>query len=307
MVNVTTTSGATGICLQASNASKIEWYGGVSTNVTKLTGDTFENGGGQIFAYGVDLSSCTSIINTLGSTTDDLVSVKLYECELNASVAYPVLGTTLQRVGHRVETYNSDDATANKYHELYITDGSGIAKTVDTVYVTATDSWYEGSNKSSIEVQTGTRCGRVQPFVFELPAQYIDLGNTSTDVITVEFVYDANDITLDKESIAAFMSYPDDGASFFPVNWVTSGTTVGTGNYGIDPLASGTALDAANIATGSWTGLGSMTTATAAGLKLDTSTVAGEATAVSVRIEIYEPSIASGDLYIHPILTVSAT
>ncbi len=48
-----------------------------------------------------------------------------------------------------------------------------------------------------------------------------------------------------------------------------------------------------------------MTTATVGAMQLDTSGDAGAATVCSVRIEVYKASIASGDLFIHPLITTS--
>ena len=89
-------------------------------------------------------------------------------------------------------------------------------------------------------------------------------------------------------------------------NWLTSGKTVGTGNLGIDPLAAGTTLtNTGGLSDSSWTKVLSDANATQYRLELDTSSNVGEATAVGIRIEVYVPSIAAGELFIHPLLTLS--
>lgn len=303
LVNVDFISGhEDGKCIATGGDALLEWYGGSVTCSPDMT-NIISIGSSGLTAkiVGVDLTQTNGLV--LLNDTDYVVTIDVQNCKLGTSW---LLGTPAHR-GQRISMFNCDDASGGDYHRFLVKEYTGTVANNDSTYVTATEAWsYDGTTKSSIEVTTTANCSHTMPFVFELPAQYIDLSSTSTDVLTIELVYDANDITLDRESIAAFLVYPDGTTPVTP-RWVTSGVTVGTGNYGIDPLSSGTSLHTSGLTTGSWTGLGSMTTATVGALKLDTSGTAGDPTVCSVRIEIYEPSIASGNLYIHPIMTVSGT
>jgi len=276
----------------------LEWQGGSISTITDLFFEFGASGGATAIITGVDLSSITTLIPSYASSRDETL-LRLNHCKINGSVTLP---SGYLKYGQRFEMYNCDNGTDDKLYRFYIADYSGTAFNNDSTYVTTTESWYDGSDKSSIEVTTTANCTKAFPLVFELPAQYVDLATNST--ITIELVYDATEITLDRESIAAFLCYPD-GTTAVQANWITSGSTVGTGNYGIDPLGSGTALHTSSLTTGSWTGLSGMTTATVGALELNTSGDAGQATIASVRIEVYEPNIESGELFIHTLMGVS--
>ena len=125
------------------------------------------------------------------------------------------------------------------------------------------------------------------PFVFNLPIEYVDLTNTTTDLIRVALT---TSLTLTDTEIAAYLVYPD-GTTSVQANWVTSGKTVGAGNYGIDPLDAGTTLPTSSTA---WTGA----LANKYQLDCDTSGDPGAVAPVSVRIEIYRASITNTQLFI---------
>lgn len=286
------------------------WQGGALTGTAPTNLCLATNfgiwGGATCIFDGVDLSLCAgTIMPNCVVGAQDKVFFKLSNCKLNASVT---LHGTLQAQYHRFEMYNCDDS-AGVYHRFYVADGSGSAANNDATYVTATESWYEGSDKSSIAVITTALCSHITPFVFELPAQYVDLGDTAKDTLTIDLV---SIPALTDTDIAAFLCYPDGTTAVIP-RWVTSGKTVDTPsspivvNYGIDPLAAGTALSASSLGAGDWTGESASPIPNFYKMVLDTSGVAGEATAVSIRIEVYTPSILAGELFIHPLITVSAT
>jgi len=293
--NVTVAAGdsnATGLAI--ASCANVVWYGGAITTATKAV--DIQNVGGRLHVIGVDLSPCTTLISGLVAG-DDKLFVLLDHCKLNASAAIP----TMQNPNQRFEMYNCDDVTGNAFHRFLIKDYVGQASNNDSTYVTATQSWYDGTDKSSIEVSTTAGCSHAAPFIFNLPAQIVDLSDAGSDLITIDLV---SEDQLTDTDIAAFLVYPD-GVTKVQANWVTSGKTVGTGNYGIDPLAAGTNLPTSALGASDWTGETGITTPVFSKLELDTSGDAGSLLAAEIRIEIYKPSIASGDLFIHPVLSVS--
>ena len=298
LVNVDIDCINTGVCFQVLKGGRVNWNGGALLTASPdfITSSAFgSQGGASLFFTGVDMSILTGTIMP-ATSGGNIILVRLNECRLNSSVT---LHGTLERQHHRFEMFNCDDSTGNDFHRFYIADGAGAVQNNDATYVTATETWYEGSDKSSMEVTTTASCSHVWPFVFELPAQYVDLSQAASDVVTLELT---TDLTLTDTDIAAFLCYPD-GTTSVQANWVTSGKTVGTGNYGIDPLAAGTTLTTGSLGAGDWTG--EPTSPNFYKMVLDTSGDAGQATAVSIRIEVYKASIAAGKLFIHPLLTLS--
>lgn len=284
--------------LKSTLGGIIRWNGGSTIlNATNMINNTGSNGGYTILINGVDLTSITGIILASASTNTSTTLLRLTNCRLNSAVT---LHGTLFHAYNRFEMFNCDDSTGGDFHRFYIADGVGSVRNNDSVYITADEAWYEGSIISSMEVRTEADCNHTTPFIFELPAQYVDLSSTSTDKVTIELVT-ASGTTLTNTDIAVFLVYPDGTTSVQP-NWITSGKTVGAGNLGTDPLATGTALTTSGLGIGDWTG----EPATPNLYKIDLDTVgdAGQATAVSIRIEIYKPSIAASSLYISPQLTI---
>ena len=301
LLNVDLVFGATVNEIPVGNAGRLTMIGGsIGGSAAGQVFSTRYNGGANIELVGTDLSSQSGTIMVLTTATDsDIVNVTLRNCKLHASVT---LHDTLLHKGTRFELYNTDDATSDEYHRFYVADGVGSVRNNDSTYVTATEAWYGGSVKSSMEVTTTAICSKVQPFIFEIPAQYVDLSQAASNVLTLELTTDTA-LTLTDTDIAAFLVYPDGTTSVQP-NWVTSGKTVGAGNYGIDPLAAGTTLTTGSLGAGDWTGEDAISP-NFYKMVLDTSGDAGQATAVSIRIEVYKASIAAGTLFIHPLLTLS--
>ena len=281
-----------------ANGGILEMIGGSIQTHTSLFLVFGTQGGASAKFVGVDLSSCTTLIPSVVSSRDNIV-LTLQNCTLNSGVTLP---TGFGKDGQRFEMYNCDD-TAGTYHRFYISDYAGIAKNNDATYVTATESWYEGSAKSSIEVITTANCSHATPFIFELPAQYINLANISSDVITVDLIttHATTAITLTDTDIAAFLVYPDGTTAVTPL-WVTSGLTA-TGYLGIDPLAAGTELTASGLGAGDWTG--ELSSTNFYQMSLDTTGAAGQAGTFKIRIEVYKASITAGQLFIDSEVTVS--
>ena len=285
-----------------SNGSMFTMIGGSigGSAAVNVFGDMASNGGCTVKLKGTDLSTQSGTLVLLGTATaTDACNFLFDSCKLHASVT---MNNTLTHSGELVESFNSDDSTSDDYWRFYVATGCGSVQNNDAAYVTATETWYEGSVKSSMEVTTTAICSKASPFAFELPAQYVDLSQEASDVLTLELT---TDLTLTDTDIAAFLVYPD-GTTAVQPNWVTSGKTVGTGNYGIDPLAAGTTLTTGALGAGDWTG--EPTSPNFYKMVLDTSGDAGQATAVSIRIEVYKGGaspITAGKLFIHPLLTLS--
>lgn len=303
LINVDIVTGASNNnVLLVGNNSVLNWYGGTLSGVV-TTGDFFNSIiVGDVDIVGVDLSNHSGTLMKSTTNTSDRSYLRLYNCKLNSAVT---LHGTLYSLVHRFEMYNCDDDTGDAYHRFYIADGAGSVSNNDVTYVTATESWYEGTDKSSLEVKTNASCSHIYPFIFEVPAQYVDLSQTSSDKLSLDILVDNTAVTLTDTDIAFFLIYPDDTTSV-DAHWLTTGKTVGTGNYGTDPLAAGTTLtNTGGLTDASWTKSISDVNATQYRIDLDTSTNAGKATALSIRIEVYKPDIAAGELFIHPLLTLS--
>jgi len=285
---------STAECFILREGAKVVWRGGSVSNVATLFKTNLSGHGAEI--TGVDLSSITTWVDSFVESNDEL-NYLTKNCTLNASLS---LGQPTIR-SQRLEFYNCDDTSGGSFHRFIVRDYAGEAANNDSTYVTTTESWYEGSDKSSIEVTTTANCSHATPFVFELPAQYVNLADTASDLITIDLVTDST-VTLTDTDIAAFLVYPD-GTTAVQANWVTSGKTVGTGNYGIDPLAAGTTLSTSSLGAGDWTG--EPASSNFYKMELDTSGDAGQACGVVIRIEVYKPSITSGKLFIHPLIGVS--
>jgi len=299
--NVEVQLGGTSAFVVGGNDSSIfEWFGGkTSGSAGKLFSNLGGNGGFKAHLTGVDLSTVSQIFDNVASTSHNVFQ-RLDHCKLPTSATMPSHTDFSTTPNSRFEMYNCDDGTGDKLHRFLIVDRAGVARNSDSCYVTETTAWYGETDKSSIEVITSANCSHRAPFIFQLPAQIIDLADSTSDLITIDLVTDA--ITLTDTDIAAFLVYPD-GTTQVQANFVTSGKTVGAGNYGIDPLASGTTLPTSSLGASDWTG--EPASPNFYKLELDTSNDAGSLLAAEIRIEIYKPSIAAGDLFIHPLLVVS--
>lgn len=284
--------------INIGNGSKMTWYGGSVAGST-LTGlfDLTGNGGSFIKLFGVDLSGVSGLVVT-PTSSDDNFDIMLQNCTTRAALSMPVPTDD----GQIFSMFNCDDTTDDDYHRFYYATGNGSAENNDAVYVTNTETWYEGTDKSSIKVITKSTTSAIKPFIFELPAQYVDLGDVSTDTLTLDMV--AN-VTLTDADIAAYLVYPD-GTTMVTPRIEVSGSPV-TGSNAIDPYSAGSTLATSALGAGDWTG--EPASPNFYELVLDTSGTAGEATVVSVRIEVTKASIdgTTNVLYIHPLLTVSAT
>jgi hypothetical protein len=292
-------SGTVNQCISIANGNQIDWIGGATTasggnDIVNLI--NFGNYGGIVNITGVDLfgvetSLCTS---TAGTTAN--FNLNLQNCKLDAALT-SVTGTMGDAM-HRIEMHNCDQSSTDNLHRFYIETGSGKAVNNNSVYVTANPAFFEGTDKSSIQVTTTSSCSIARPFTFEMPTRYIDFGDTSSDKVSINIV---TDFTLNEEDIAFYLMYPD-GTTQVQANFIGGESTSST-SFIHDPLASGTALNTTGALTAAdWTGEPASPNFYL--IELDTVGDAGEAFAPRVWCEVYKASITTGLLYIDPVLAV---
>ena len=245
------------------------------------------SGGASLLMNGVDMSLLNKALHpNLVAGAADRTSMKFTNCKLHADIILPVAGTNLTQPMQRFEMYNCDDSTGLALHRFYIADGCGSARNNDSVYNSNNLAWYEGSAKSSVEVRTTAICSKQSPFIFILPVEYVDLGDTASDKITINLV---TNIVLTDVDIAAFLVYPD-GTQIVQPNWVStpSYTNKGTG-LAINPIETGNTLGTSALDAADW--VGEPTSPNFYKLELDTVGDAGEAFIPEIRIEVYKTSI----------------
>ena len=284
-----------GDLVRLQNGSVLKMFGGKLTHGTGIAEvvSLLCPSGSRYELTGVDM---TNVKNPFDPSVDNTVYV-LQGCTLNPNLTV----NAPQNRQNRYELYECDDTTGNAQHRFLIQDGAGKAVNNDSTYVTNTDAFYDGSSKSSIEVTTTALCDSAQPFVFELPAQIVDLSQAASDTVSIELVTD--NITLTDADICASLMYPD-GTNKTVQNFASSLSSVPTGSTGVNnPYTVGTTLTTGSLGASDWTG--EPATPNFYKLSMDTSGDTGSLAAVAVRIEVNKPSLASGDLFIHPLITVS--
>lgn len=306
LINVDVDSPAIGsYVFRLYNGAKLEWLGGTFSGVAPTTRGLVSHaaGSGSLFyAQGVDLSGMGAA--PLASSIlefEDRVELLLENCLMSSSL--PDVDLSGGSMSQTIQMYGCDDSTSNKLHRFHYQSGTGLATNNDTVYVTNSESWYGGTDKSSIEVETGSKASRTTPFMLKLPSQYVDLASASSNLITLNLVVDTTVGTLTDTDIAVFLCYADGTTAVVPIWMTSSSSTVGAGNYGTDPLAAGTTLSTSALGAADWTG--EPASSNFYKIELDTSTTAGQACVVTPRIEIYKPSIAAGKLFFDTELVVS--
>jgi len=281
--------------IRAQYGAIIKMFGGKLTHGNGThTGVSLVASNGAIYELtGVDMTNCRTPFDLSGDNTRYI----LHGCTLNSNLII----STPQNRQNRLEMFECDDTTGNDQHRFHVQDGAGKAVNNDSIYVTNTDAFYDGSSKSSIEVTTTALCDSAQPFVFEIPAQIVDLSQAASDTVSIELVTD--NITLTDADICATLMYPD-GTSKTVQNFASSLSSVPTGATGVNnPYTTGTTLTAGSLGASDWTG--EPATPNFYKLSMDTSGDTGSLAAVAVRIEVNKPSITSGDLFIHPLLVVN--
>ncbi len=277
--------------INISNGVLLRWYGGTLTGEATATVSAFvgyADAGATVLLMGVDLSVLTGdLVNSANVSDSDAIDFKLIHCKLNSSVG--LLSDTGYKLPHqKFEMRGCDDSIGSDLFRFHFQTGSGKAVNNDAIFVDNDVVWSETSKKSSIEITTTAVCGHPLPFIFDLPLgnSYINLADASSDVLRIPIT---TTLTLTDVDIAAYLMYPD-GTTSVQANWVTSGKTVGSGNFGTDPFSAGSTLP---TSTTGWTGAKT----NKYHLELDTTGDAGQVQAIGVRIEVYKPSIVANTVF----------
>jgi hypothetical protein len=275
----------------------LRWIGGgaISTGNglnTELWAGGLDGGGGQVHLENLQF---TNVINSptvypVGANSTSSTHAFRYflkNCKFDSTVQRnPIPVTDLSAQHHEYKVENSNDTTDGRTQYLYYANGLGSVETSDTVYVTGSSA-FDGSDKQSFQLKTGSHTTQGRVFRYPLLKKYIDLSTDSTSKIIVHLVTDAS---LNDNQLWAECRYID-GTADFQTNFASSaprpsGTVdtnlpyIGTGVFSAD----GTALS--NDATygkaiGDWTGATGLTPYT---LVLDTAGDAGRGQMVEVEI-----------------------
>lgn len=258
---------------------------GISTKLFAY--NAFPGGGGSLFATGCDFTNCgnANFGNIGAAGIGDHAQIKLVNCQVNSAMTLPTPGTDLHHPHHIYEMYGCTDSTDNKLFQYFFATGCGSAENNDSVYVTANDTWYESTDKSSIQIKTSDICGHAMPLRFELDTVYAELSDTAKDKVSINI---CSDFSLTDVEIAFFLEYPDKTIKATP-RWLTSGK-VASGHLGTNPLEAGTALNTTGaLVAADWTG--EPTSPTFYLVELDTVSQAGANCMPKVIVEVYKPDI----------------
>ena len=277
-----------------SNCAIVEFYGGGFKSTGGGTcnyltiSNAGANGGGFLSFYGSDLSLITSSLTYGYGSLSDNFHVKLVGCKINSGLTLATNLSASCPPTVSLELINTDDATNSRQHRWRRTTFAGTVLTNDSIYVTNTTDWYEGSTGSSFEVITGSACSELHPLEWTYN-QYIDLSSASSNRVIVNLT---SAVTLTDKDVAAFLVYQD-GTDY------EVGTLIGTypspsGYLGIDALDSGTTLtNPGGLGSGDWTG----GKTNYYSIALDTSGDAGAGQFVTVKIKFMKASVATGNVY----------
>lgn len=311
LMNVDIDTGSNNASVCRMQGGRLKWLGGSllssGGSVSVLSSSLAAGGGVEVDIIGVDLTEVGEISNSNlnGSAIDNYALIKFTNCLYNTTD--PTL-RTLATTRTRFEFTNSDEtsATAGIQHRFWIQDGAGKVVNNQTTKITADPTINEtASNSFSMEVTTTALCSAVHPFIFTLPADYADFGATASDILTLEITTDQ---VLDNADLVAYLIYPD-GTNLLQANIVTNAASIGTGNFGVDPLALASSGDSATTLATSSLGAGDWASEPVSPnfykIDLDTSGDAGEGAAFEIRVEVRMPSILAGELFISPFLSQS--
>lgn len=204
------------------------------------------SGGTNVSVQRSDLTVVTEFLAAdLGNDTEtDPGWILVDSCILYADVDFweePILS---KGVYIRVTQSSSDSATAE--YQYYYEDYRGVLEDNAATYRNESIAFPDSGNKISLLVTPSSLCSRLSPFVFEIPAYYIELSNTATD--TLEFFLTCDSVLTDGD-VWVEVSYPK-AANKQESNFVSSCVQI-AGSYTVDPLAAGTALT--TDATSTWT------------------------------------------------------
>ena len=278
----------------------LNWYGG-SITTTASGYDLFSNSHGAIIPtisniFGVKMTDVIELADEgWDSTQDNFNLVRLINCEFGTTspTLRPFTGGSKTS---RFEIFNSDESTVTggKAHRFWIEDGAGKVINNDSVYVKADDKINSSEDRFSYEITTQALCSKIHPLEFETIGTYMRLSKATEQKITFQLVTDTA-LTLTDTDIAIFANHANKD-NHTNALWLTSGKTVGTGNYGTDPWAAGTALTISSLTAADWEGA-DPTSPNIYEIELDAVGL-GHDCFMSFRVEIYKASIAAGTMFL---------
>ena len=163
-----------------------------SGTFTGVTNAGFLNGGGYILIESCDLSAIPTIVLGAGSSAiaDDTMSVKLFNCQVDASVA--LANESLSNIHHKIELYGCDDSTSDEPSTTKIEWFNGYLESVigtssKANLVTSGDVMlFEAANTYlSFKVTTNAKTTIETPFYFDIPTTVSELSVATTDNVRV--------------------------------------------------------------------------------------------------------------------------
>jgi len=187
-------------------------YGGsvtctAGTLVTLFDVGNIGNGNGFsecVFA-GVDLSDVAKITNTNNTVAEAPFTLKVLNCQLASGVVY--VGSS-NNPKQKILVTGSRDGASAEYQYLYI-DGAEQVEEDTQIYRDESIAWPDGT-KTSLKITTTSYTSKAQPFIYEMPGQFVELSSAASDVISV---YLASTSTLYEDDVWASVIYPD-GTSY---------------------------------------------------------------------------------------------
>jgi len=266
-------------------ASRFEMDGGsISTGLASINRAfdlTFDC---TIQLTGVDLTACANnVFEDSETSTTRNWDVTFNNCELRSGCA--ITDQTVNCRGQIVRAFNTSATSADSEHQFYVDDWAGVAEDQDDTGIFRNESQaFPDGTQASIKVVTNADASINAPFIFDLPARFIDLTSASSDVVRLFFAV-VNTETLTDTNVWAELIYPD-GTNKQQYNRVS--------NRNADFLAAGTE-HTDDSASSNWRDGGSALTGhNEYRMDLDTTGDAGAIGVPIVRIYIAEPSVSSG-------------
>lgn len=186
-----TGTGTSSVAFFQLNASAtLRMYGGAISYNPALVSTTrwFQiiRDGCEVFLDGVDLSSAvgfTGLLNLSTNTVESLGTVRVNNCKLPAGVPVIYSQSGPFACGGNILFTNSSSVASERPYARYWQWRGDTAEDETGFYRTGSDALPSG-DKISIRIDTDSRCGSGEVFVFPLTQMYVDLSSASTDKIT---------------------------------------------------------------------------------------------------------------------------
>ena len=245
------------------------------------------NGGGSFLFQGVDLTAVTGYLvgNHGNSSTDDIYTVNIHGCKLNATPPAFVLETHFNIGNQYLITNTSHDSDAAEYQYFY-QDYYGTAEDQDTAGVQRAESTaFTNGERVSLKVSTTANVNQMNPFSFDLPSTFVALSSTTTDNIRLHLT----SITALTDTNCWVDLYYPDGTTKQLYNLVSS--------RNVNAIGAGTALETDDTSPNTWYSAGTTDLAVGTEYKIDLDT-SGDAGADGVPMIRFNLGVASAVVYV---------